>query len=351
MATRVVLFLVAMCMIVSFHAFAGGAAEEKTDIYMQVWSDYEELVRREYVPRIEKALPVKVYVEPGVSSDALAKMRAEKADPKHHIMFMDSPYVTYAKSEGLIVKFDRSLMPNLDEMYPEFILADEYGVGLGAAAMGIAYNSNSEPPTSWAELWKPEYKGQVSPPTFNQTNGIVFWIMAGAIKSGKTPQEAQFDPDACFAGMQDLLPNVQTFWQSDAQQLQMVSSGDLAFMGAANTKGTYANKEKGLAVDWAEPKEGAFQLLNTATVVKNSTNERLAMQVLNMIISEEFQTILVQDLFVGPCNSKVKQSERLAATNVPYGPEAVKRLIQVDWEWIADNRAAWTERWNKEIAQ
>lgn len=329
---------------------APAAQGPKTDIFMQVYSDYEEFVRNKWVPIIEKALPVTMHIEPGVSADAVAKMRAEKSSPKHHVMFMDSPIVTQAKGEGLIAQLDKSVMPNLADVYPDFILADGYGVGIGAAAMGIAASTKAPPLASWADLWKPENKGKVSPPTFQQTNGVVFWIMAGAIKSGKTPQEAQRDPDACFAGMKDLKPNINSFWSSDAQQMQMLSNQDIWYMGSANTKGVYPAKDKGLAIDWIGPKEGAFQLLNSGTIVKGSSNEKLAMQVLNMCVSTELQDILCNTIYVGPTNSKVQPPQRLLSTKVPYGPDAVKKLIQVDWAWIQSQRDAWTERWNREVA-
>ncbi len=322
----------------------------RTDIFMQVYSDYEEMVRNKWVPIIEKALPVKMNIEPGVSADAVAKMRAEKSNPKHHIMFMDSPIVTQAKNEGLIAPLDKSAMTNLADVYPDFVLADGYGVGIGAAAMGIAYYTKAPQITSWADLWKPENKGKVSPPPLTLTNGVVFFIMAGAIKSGKTPQEAQRDPDACFAAMKELKPNIHSFWTSDAQTMQLMSNNELWYLGSANTKGTYTNKAKGLLIDWMEPKEGAFQLLNSGTIVKGSSNEKLATQVLNMIVSVELQTILLDNIYVGPTNSKVKAPEKITSTKVPYGPDAVKRLIQVDWGWIQSQRDGWQERWNKEIA-
>jgi len=317
---------------------------------MQVYSDYEEMARNKWVPLIEKALPVKVYVEPGVSADAVAKMRAEKSSPKHHVMFMDSPIVAQAKREGLIAELDKSVMPNLANVYPEFILESGYGVGIGSAAMGLAAYTKAPQITSWADLWKPANKGKVSPPTFSQTNGVVFWIMAGAVRSGKTPQQAQHDPDACFAAMKELKPNIHSFWQSDVQQMQMMNNGDLWYLGAANTKGTYSNRVKGLAIDWIEPKEGAFQLLNSGTVVKGSSNEKLAMQVLNMIVGQELQLILCNTIYVGPTNSKVTPPQMITSTKIPYGPAAVKRLVQVDWNWIQSQRDNWTERWNKEIA-
>jgi len=325
-------------------------SQTRTDIFMQVNSDYLETVQNQWVPAIEKALPVKIYAEPGVSADAMAKMRAEKSNPKHHIMMMDAPIVAQAKQEDLVIPLDKSVMSNLADIFPSYIVEDGYGVGIGAGGMGIAYYTKAPKPTSWADLWKPDFKGKVSPPAFTTTNGVVFWVMAGAIKSGKSVQDAQRDPDACFAGMKDLKPNIHSFWSNDAQQFQLMSTGELWYMGAANTKGAFQNQAKGLAIDWVEPKEGAFQLLNSATVVKGSTNEKLAMQVLNLMIAAENLAVVDTLLFLGPTNSKIKLPENVAS-KVPTTPEAVARLIKLDWNWISAQRSAWTDRWNKEIAQ
>ena len=75
------------------------------------------------------------------------------------------------------------------------------------------------------------------------------------------------------------------------------------------------------------------------------------MQVLNLILSAENQKILIDNVFVGPTNSKVKAPDWMSTTKVPFGPDAVKRLVQVDWKVIQTNRDAWTERWNKEIVK
>ena len=326
------------------------SSQARTDIFMQVNNDYQETVQNLWVPAIEKALPVKIYVEPGVSADAMAKMRAEKSNPKHHIMMMDAPIVAQAKQEDLVIPLDKSVMSNLADIFPSYLVEDGYGVGIGAGGMGISYYTKAAKPTSWADLWKPDFKGKVSPPAFTTTNGVVFWVMAGAIKSGKSVQDAQRDPDACFAGMKDLKPNIHSFWSNDAQQFQLMSTGELWYMGAANTKGAFQNQAKGLAIDWVEPKEGAFQLLNSATVVKGSTNEKLAMQVLNLMIGAENLAAVDTLLFLGPTNSKIKLPENVAS-KVPTTPEAVARLIKLDWNWISAQRSAWTDRWNKEIAQ
>jgi putative spermidine/putrescine transport system substrate-binding protein len=328
---------------------ASAPSGQRTDIFMGVYPDYEDFVRREWVPKLEQALPVKMYVEPGVSADSLAKMRAEKANPKHHIMFMDSPIVTQAKLDGLNTQLDPALVPNLSSIYPEFVLEDGFGVGLGLVASAIGFATQFEKPASWADLWRPDASRKVGVVDFKLTMGPMFLSMAGAIKSGKRPEEALFDPDVCFAGMKDLRPNIHSFWTSDAQTLQLAVNGELWWVACMNSKSIIPLIDKGLKVDFAVPKEGAFALLNSATVVKGSSDEKLAMQVLNLILSEDYQTILTKYIAVAPTNTKLPTPPSLAG-KVPSGPEGAKTLIQLDWKWITSQRDQWTERWNKEIA-
>ena len=315
---------------------------------MGVYPDYEDFIRREWIPKLEQELPVTVYVEPGVSADSLAKIRAEKSNPKHHVMFFDSPIVAQAKRDGLIAPLNRNVMPNLADVYPEFVLEDGFGVGLGLIATAIGYPTRFQKPTSWADLWSPRAKRKVGVVDFKLTMGPMMLAMAGAIKSGKKPEETQYHPDICFAGMKDLKPNVYSYWSSDAQELQLAVNGDLWWVACMNSKAIIPLINKGLKADFSVPKEGAFALLNSAAVVKGSSDEKLAMRVLDRLLSPAYQTILMRYIAVAPTNRKVPTPPALAG-KVPSGPEAAKKLIQLDWKWIMSQRAQWTERWNKEI--
>jgi len=239
-------------------------------------------------------------------------------------------------------------MPNLSNIYPHFVLEDGFGVGLGLVASAIGYATRFKKPTSWADLWNPQAKRKIGVVDFKLTMGPMMLSMAGAIKSGRKPEEAQYHPDVCFAGMKDLRPNVYSFWTSDAQELQLAVNGELWWVACMNSKAIIPLINKGLKADFAVPKEGAFALLNSATVVKGSSNEKLAMRVLNLLLSEEYQAILMKYIAVAPTNMKVPTPPALVG-KVPSGPAGAKSLIQLDWKWVTSQRATWTERWNKEI--
>ena len=75
----------------------------------------------------------------------------------------------------------------------------------------LAYNTQfvKEPPKSWADLWKPEYKGKVALPDIGTSHGLFFVSIVSKMQSGDL-----YNTDAAFAKLQTLKPNVLTFWTS-----------------------------------------------------------------------------------------------------------------------------------------
>ena len=51
---------------------------------------------------------------------------------------------------------------------------------------------------------------------------------------------------------------------------------------------------------------------------------------------------------IGPVNAKVKLPPELAE-GITYGDAAISKLVKPDWAVINKHRAAWTDRWNREI--
>jgi putative spermidine/putrescine transport system substrate-binding protein len=261
---------------------------------------------------------------------------------------MDSPIITQAKNDGLVTALDPTLMPNLSDISPQYIVEDGFGVGLGLIAIGIAYPTKVQKPTSWADLWQSGAKRKVGVVDFTLTMGPMVLSMAGALKSGKKPEEAQYDPNSCFAGMKDLKPNINSFWTSDAQELQLAVSGGLWWVAGMTSKSTIPLVTKGLPAAFSIPKERAFALMNSAAIVKGSSDEKLAMKVLNLMLSPDYVSILMKNIGVAPTNRKVSTPPATQKI-VPTGTDATKNLIQLDWKWITSQRPAWQQRWNNEI--
>lgn len=325
-------------------------AEEAKRVSIHMWPSWEDHVLREGLPWMEEELGLEeIFYEPGFSLDAVAKLRANRAKPPYLLAGMDFNVVPIAKADDLLDPIDEELVPNLADVYPEFIYADGYGVGLGSKAMGLSYNPEiTDPPESWADLWLPDFRDSITPPDFKLTNGVAFFVMAGAVKLGATPQEAQYEPDACFEAMKELKPNIKSYWSTTAQEVQLVHEGSIKILAMSNTDFTYEAQDQGLSIDFITPKEGAFALVNCGVIVKNSAAPETAQRLLNLLLSPRFQEGIAAGLYLGPVNRQVKLSEKDAA-RVPSTPEQVSALHNLDWEWITSQRDEWTERWNREI--
>lgn len=110
----------------------------------------------------------------------------------------------------------------------------------------------------------------------------------------------------------------------------------------------YSAADEGIPVDFVYPKEGAALTMNCAVIPKNSKNADLAKIFINYHLSQACQEGYAEVLKYGPTNSTVTLPDDLAA-KVVYGPDDVAKLVALDNQWVSENEAAWTEKWNTMI--
>jgi len=97
------------------------------------------------------------------------------------------------------------------------------------------------------------------------------------------------------------------------------------------------------------PEEGDFSAAATINVVKNAKNPELAQLYVNYFLSDEVQSQVADKLNEAPTNKNAKMSDEKKAY-LAYGEDAMNSLKTFDWKYINDNKAAWLERFQKEIA-
>jgi len=101
-------------------------------------------------------------------------------------------------------------------------------------------------------------------------------------------------------------------------------------------------------VGFVFPKEGAVILMNAGCVVEGAPQPKVAQQFLQYILTPEVQAILAAGDGMGPVNPKTVLPPKIAS-QVVFGPEKVKALKSIDYAVVNQQRAAWTQRWNREI--
>ncbi len=102
------------------------------------------------------------------SGEALARIQAEKDNPTFDIWW-GGPIDSFisAKKDGLLEAYDSPNYKNLRDQ-AKFKDADNYWAGIYVGTLGFATNTDwlannpgVEAPTSWDDLLKPEFKGQI----------------------------------------------------------------------------------------------------------------------------------------------------------------------------------------------
>jgi putative spermidine/putrescine transport system substrate-binding protein len=283
------------------------------------------LLKEHFFARFEKSHSCKVLFEGAVSLTHLEKMRANKARPSYSIVMMDDPVMVVADNEGLLGKITPENVANRAKIDPTAIHRGGSWVNYQAAAGTIVYNTKLLPEGvgAWAEAWEPKYKGRVVVPALRNTEGVLTLIMAAHLETGLPFDKALLNIDAGFARVAKLKPNL------------------LTIVLSAPAQPVAARKAQGVPIDVANPKEGAFAMPNGIALVKDGPSPELAAQYINAMLGDEYQSLVAGILNANPVN---------LTANVPATFKRQTNLFRPDWAYIAEHRAAWTERWAREIS-
>src|SRR4029077_3700597 len=123
--------------------------------------------RKSLIPTFEKMYNAKVIWVPGYSSQTVAKLQAQRANPEVDVAMLDSGPHKQLVALGIVEKIDRSKLTNAKYLQDLASEPGDFGIGFGVDGTGLFYNKKTfadnkwQPPTSWLDVFKPEFKGKV----------------------------------------------------------------------------------------------------------------------------------------------------------------------------------------------
>lgn len=322
-------------------------AQQRPLIVNTFGGTFESAWRRNVIDPFQQRFNARVQTEIGLTVQIFAKLRAQvqTGSPGVDVVMMDEVAARQAQREGLYERLDAAALPNLKEQAEAFRGTDFFTVVLGTAPV-IAYNPKfiKEPPRSWKDLWRPEYRGRVSTPDINTTQGILFVVTAARINGGSP----EF-PGVAFAKLRELKPSIVTFWTSHDQLAQLFAQEQVWIAPWSNDRAQSA-KAAGVPIEWVVPREGSYLIPTTAGIAKGSPVRDLAQRYLNFILAADVQVANARDVFVLPSNKTAKIPQDLI-DKLPVGPRFKGLIFPIDWDLLSRVREQWVDRWNKEVLQ
>jgi len=306
---------------------------------------YEEMMRKEIIPAFEKKTGAKVEYVAGNSTDNIARMQAQRANQEIDVAIVDDGPMYQTVALGLCGDLKGV---NFADLYPVADMKTGKSVTVGVVATGLMYNrkyfaDNKLPaPTSWNDLKDAKFKGKVVMPPLNNTYGLQTVIMYARLNGGG---EKNIDPG--FKVMKDEVgPNVLAYEPQPGKMTELFQSGQVV-IGVWGSGRVKAFQDTGFPAEFVYPKEGAMALGISACPVAKPNASPLAHEFIAFLLQPDTQVILAKGSGAGPVNRKAVLPPELQK-GLPYG-DAVAKLLTTDWDTVNANRAAWNNRWTREI--
>jgi putative spermidine/putrescine transport system substrate-binding protein len=337
--------------VASLALFAAGAASAQTKtLYVGMnGGNFERAFTQAVFPDFEKANNVKVVVVPGTSSDILAKATAAKDKPQMHVIFLDDGVMVRAIGAGLCEKLKPG--PELGELAQGTRMKDDMAVGIDLGMTGLGYNKKLfdekgwAAPTSWMDLADPKFKDKVVFQSASASSfGLHAFLMFNRIQGGS---ETNVEPG--FSKFRDTIgKNVIEFIPSSAKISEMAQTGEAAIFPLTPTA-ISTLKEKGIGVEYAQPKEGSVVLMVAQCVIANNSEPELAQKLAAFLLSADAQSKALAAGNIVPSNVKATATTPAAEEKLKSFHTYMKNAVTLDWDAINAKRPEWNSRWNKMI--
>jgi putative spermidine/putrescine transport system substrate-binding protein len=329
----------------AMHALPGlSHAEARKLVFATFSGSWEEAGRAVLVPAFRKSTGADVILDPMLSVDQIAKVQAARANPPIDVMLHDPGPALTAIGQGLVEPYPVAQSAYYADLIPD--AQEPMGPAPFFQIVGLTYNPEKvkTPPTSWADLWKPEYKGRVGITNLNSTLGTGFLVEIARMHGGS---ETDIEPG--FRALEALKPNLAAV-ATNPGALAALYQQEQVDIGPGNFNAIQILKARGVPVEFAAPKEGIIAFKTTMNIVKNTPLKELAFKLIETALSPEVQTKLMQSPYlIVPTNRKVAMQGEVARILGRDAEELKRKSVFQDWAAINRNRAAWIERFNREI--
>ncbi|PVE22947.1 hypothetical protein DC522_18340 [Microvirga sp. KLBC 81] len=300
---------------------------------------------RDIAKPFEKKFNAKLVHIESLSSDTVAKMRANAGNQESDVWMVAESWATVLEKEGLLEPLTVKGVPALETLMPTGRRKNDAFMLMSLAAMNITYNKNklseADLPKSWADLANPKYKGRLILPAANSTFAVMLIQQLNKAGGGTV---TNIDP--AIAELKKIAPNVMTYWTSFDQNFNLMNTGQ-AWLAVSSSDRTVDQALKGAPVSATYPESGTVLIGNAVGVSKGTQHKDLAEAYVNYLLSKEVQKLTADQIGQIPTVKDVDVSPAVQAL-LPQG-EAMKNSESPDWGEIAANQAQWIERYTKEI--
>ncbi|WP_422031797.1 putative 2-aminoethylphosphonate ABC transporter substrate-binding protein [Roseovarius sp.] len=318
---------------VAVMALGTGGALAETELTVYTAIEAEDLAR--YAETFNAVHPdIKINWVRDSTGVVTAKLLAERDNPQADVIWgLAATSLLLLKSEGMLEPYAPVGVEKLD---PKFVDQGDVPswVGMDAWVAAICYNTveaeklGLTPPTSWQDLTDPQYKGHVIMPN-PASSGTGFLDVSSWLQI--------FGESEGWAYMDALHENIARYTHSGSAPCKLAASGEttigisFAFRGAKS-------KAEGAPIEIIVPSEGVGWDMEATAIVAGTDAPEAARKLLDFTITKEANEMYNVGYAVVAYPGVAKPVEHF-----PEG--LLEAMIENDFEFAANNRAAILEEW------
>jgi iron(III) transport system substrate-binding protein len=238
---------------------------------------------------------VEVEVFRSGTTEVMAKLAAEIAggQPRPDVLLIaDAVSMELLKAENRLERHETRAVEGLNRSAYD---PDLTYFGTKLITTGIIYNKAAKlQPASWADLVKPEMKGQIS-------MASPLYSGAAAIKLGAVTAR----PDLGWAFVEGLKANEASAVRGNGAVLRAVATGEKAY-GIIVDFMAYNAKAQGSPVEFVFPKEGVTAVTEPVAILKTARNMTAAKAFVDYLLSDAGQKLALSQGYL-PARASVGQ--------------------------------------------
>ncbi|HER25026.1 MAG TPA: ABC transporter substrate-binding protein [Candidatus Atribacteria bacterium] len=270
------------------------------------------------------------------TGELMAKVLAEKNNPQADVIY-GTAVTELARVKDILEPYKPK---DIDKIGKEYKDPDGYWTAIDMYVAAFCVNTkrlsekNLTMPTSWADLTRPEYKGEIIMPNPASSGTgylqVTSLLLMGGIKEGK---------EDGWEYLKKLDNNIVEYTNSGSAPAKLASTGEIA-IGISFGYRVARQKSEGYPVEMVFPAEGAGYELEANALLKGTKNPEAAKMFLDWAISENAMKAYSKYKIMVTREGITSQ----ATLPLPK-PEEVK-LAKMDFDWSAMNKTQLMEKWN-----
>lgn len=312
------------------------AQDSEVNIICSAQADWCNLMQTTF----GKTRGIKVNMTIKGSGEGLAQLAAERANPKTDLWFggTGDPHLLAAE-QNLTLEYKSPALPQLQGWAQK--QAEQSGfktVGVYSGPLGFGYNTELLAkkklpiPKVWADLLKPEYKGeiQVADP---RASGTAYTMIATLVQL--------MGEDKAFEYLLALHKNVSTYPRSGVGPIKAVARGESA-VSISFVHDVSGEKAQGFPVEAITPSDGTGAEIGSMSIVKGARNLENAKKFYEWALTpaaQQFGAAVKQFQLPSnkttPLDARIPDFKKIRLIDydyAKYGQSAIRRQLILNWE-------------------